>query len=367
MPDVDVTTNFFLVLTLVADAAVVAALLLRAGRGGVLVGARRGGRLGPGDRSAVGGVRVDRRHGRDLGQPLLLGARGVHPVRAVLVPADPHVPAGDRARGRNPAPRPRGVDHAFVFVGIGAPLSLYHWLVERVPAFEESSSCSPITSVQHAVVREARVRHVGLDGDERLPGDRSPHGVHVARCPRPGARPRRYGDPVSKKPSKAQRRARRSPTASASEAAARPAATAGSCGAAWRVVVPPRSSWPSSRAAETRPTPRPPSSRPRSVKVTGIPLPRYDSDPRPRPGHGRDHPDAAGHVGVRRQARHHRARRPTGSPRRSRSWRTGARTASPRCRSSSRSRSRACSTASRDRGRHRHRRGAPTTTRRRPG
>jgi disulfide bond formation protein DsbB len=29
-----------------------------------------------------------------------------------------------------------------VFVVVGAPLSLYHWLVERVPAFAESSSCS---------------------------------------------------------------------------------------------------------------------------------------------------------------------------------------------------------------------------------
>ena len=29
-----------------------------------------------------------------------------------------------------------------VFVALGAPLSLYHWLVERVPAFAESSSCS---------------------------------------------------------------------------------------------------------------------------------------------------------------------------------------------------------------------------------
>ena len=25
---------------------------------------------------------------------------------------------------------------------VGAPLSLYHWLVERVPSFAESSSCS---------------------------------------------------------------------------------------------------------------------------------------------------------------------------------------------------------------------------------
>jgi disulfide bond formation protein DsbB len=31
---------------------------------------------------------------------------------------------------------------ALAFVVVGAPLSLYHWLVERVPAFEESSSCS---------------------------------------------------------------------------------------------------------------------------------------------------------------------------------------------------------------------------------
>jgi len=29
-----------------------------------------------------------------------------------------------------------------VFVVLGAPLSMYHWLVERVPSFAESSSCS---------------------------------------------------------------------------------------------------------------------------------------------------------------------------------------------------------------------------------
>jgi disulfide bond formation protein DsbB len=34
---------------------------------------------------------------------------------------------------------------ALAFVVLGAPLSLYHWLVERVPAFEESSSCSATT------------------------------------------------------------------------------------------------------------------------------------------------------------------------------------------------------------------------------
>jgi disulfide bond formation protein DsbB len=36
-----------------------------------------------------------------------------------------------------------------VFVALGAPLSLYHWLVERVPSFASTSSCSidvPCTS-----------------------------------------------------------------------------------------------------------------------------------------------------------------------------------------------------------------------------
>jgi disulfide bond formation protein DsbB len=33
---------------------------------------------------------------------------------------------------------------ALPFVAVGAPLSLYHWLVERVPSFAESSSCSVV-------------------------------------------------------------------------------------------------------------------------------------------------------------------------------------------------------------------------------
>ena len=33
---------------------------------------------------------------------------------------------------------------ALLFVVVGAPLSLYHWLVERVPSFAESSSCSAV-------------------------------------------------------------------------------------------------------------------------------------------------------------------------------------------------------------------------------
>ena len=33
---------------------------------------------------------------------------------------------------------------ALPFVVVGAPLSLYHWLVERVPSFAETSSCSVV-------------------------------------------------------------------------------------------------------------------------------------------------------------------------------------------------------------------------------
>jgi disulfide bond formation protein DsbB len=32
--------------------------------------------------------------------------------------------------------------YAAPFVAIGAPLALYHWLVERVPSLEGSTSCS---------------------------------------------------------------------------------------------------------------------------------------------------------------------------------------------------------------------------------
>ena len=39
--------------------------------------------------------------------------------------------------------RDRGVVwYAAPFVAVGAPLALYHWLVERVPAFSDSTSCS---------------------------------------------------------------------------------------------------------------------------------------------------------------------------------------------------------------------------------
>ena len=59
------------------------------------------------------------------------------------------------------------------FVVVGAPLSLYHWLVERVPSFAESSSCSVRRAVQRALLREVRLRHARVDVPEQLPLDRN--------------------------------------------------------------------------------------------------------------------------------------------------------------------------------------------------
>ena len=167
----------------------------RARGAGVVGGARDGRRSwARAHRAAVGGVRVDRRHRDDARQPLLLGARRLRAVRAVLVPAHRDVPARDRARRRRAAARPQGVDHRrSCSWSIGAPLSLYHWLVERVPAFAESSSCSIDRAVHRAVVREAGLRHAGVDGDERVPADRRAHGVRARSATRDGRRPRRDG------------------------------------------------------------------------------------------------------------------------------------------------------------------------------
>jgi disulfide bond formation protein DsbB len=145
MPDVDVTTNFFLVLTLVADAAVVAALLCALA---AVVSSSSRARVVGWTRviapqsvvfawivatvATLGSLYYSEHAGfipcelcwyqRILMYPLVivLGVAILRRDRAVWITT-------------------------FVFVGIGAPLSLYHWLVERVPAFEQSSSCSPIT------------------------------------------------------------------------------------------------------------------------------------------------------------------------------------------------------------------------------
>ena len=145
MPDVDVTTNFFLVLTLVADAVVVfavlcalAALVSPNARAAVTSWARA---VAPqsvvfawivATVTTLGSLYYSEHAGfvpcelcwyqRIVMYPLVivLGVAALRRDRAIWITT-------------------------LVFVAIGAPLSLYHWLVERVPAFEESSSCSAIT------------------------------------------------------------------------------------------------------------------------------------------------------------------------------------------------------------------------------
>jgi disulfide bond formation protein DsbB len=145
MPDVDVATNFFLVLTLVADAVVavavvctVAAVVSPRARTTVVSWARA---VAPqaipfawivATVTTLGSLYYSEHAGfvpcelcwyqRILMYPLVivLGVAALRRDRAVWITS-------------------------LVFVVLGTPLSLYHWLVERVPAFEESSACSAIT------------------------------------------------------------------------------------------------------------------------------------------------------------------------------------------------------------------------------
>jgi disulfide bond formation protein DsbB len=145
VPDVDVTTNFFLVLTVVADAVVVfavlcglAALMSSRARATVVSWARA---IAPqsiafawivATVATLGSLYYSEHAGfvpcelcwyqRIVMYPLVivLGVAALRRDRAVWITT-------------------------LVFVVIGAPLSLYHWLVERVPAFEASSSCSATT------------------------------------------------------------------------------------------------------------------------------------------------------------------------------------------------------------------------------
>jgi disulfide bond formation protein DsbB len=142
VPGVKVTTNFFLVLTLVADTVVVVALVLAVA---ALVSPRA--------RAAVVSL------ARGVAPQSVLLAWVVATVttlgslyyseHAGFVPCElcwyqrivmyPLVIVLGVAWLRRDTKVWMTV---LVFVVIGAPLSLYHWLVERVPAFAESSSCS---------------------------------------------------------------------------------------------------------------------------------------------------------------------------------------------------------------------------------
>ncbi len=142
MPNVDLATNFFLVLTLVVDAVLVIAIVLALA---ALVSSRARARV----RALVVAVAP---------QAVLLAwivaivttlGSLYYSEHAGFVPCElcwyqrivmyPLVIVLGVAWLR----RDRWVwMTVLVFVVIGAPLSLYHWLVERVPAFAESSSCS---------------------------------------------------------------------------------------------------------------------------------------------------------------------------------------------------------------------------------
>jgi disulfide bond formation protein DsbB len=142
VPDVDVTTNFFLVLTLAVDAVLVVALVLALA---ALVSRRA--------RASVVSVA-----GAVAPQSVLLAwivatvttlGSLYYSEHAGFVPCElcwyqrilmyPLVIVLGVAWLRRDS---KVWMTALVFVVLGAPLSLYHWLVERVPAFAESSSCS---------------------------------------------------------------------------------------------------------------------------------------------------------------------------------------------------------------------------------
>jgi disulfide bond formation protein DsbB len=142
MPDVDVATNFFVVLTFVADAivalaivAALAALVSPSARAAVASWARA---VAPqsvtfawivATVATLGSLYYSERAGFVPCELCWYQRIVMYPLVIVLGVA---VLRRDRAVWITTS----------VFVAIGAPLSLYHWLVERVPAFEESSSCS---------------------------------------------------------------------------------------------------------------------------------------------------------------------------------------------------------------------------------
>jgi len=142
MPSVRAATNFFLVLTLVADAVVVAAVVLglaalvsKRARAGAVDVARF---IGPQAILVAWIVAIV----TTLGSLYYSEHAGYLPCelcwfqRILMYPLVIVLGVGwlrrDRKVWMTAAP----------FVVLGAPLSLYHWLVERVPAFAESSSCS---------------------------------------------------------------------------------------------------------------------------------------------------------------------------------------------------------------------------------
>jgi disulfide bond formation protein DsbB len=144
VPSVNVTTNFFLVLTLVADAVVAAAAVLGAA---ALVSRRAreawfavAGFVGPQAMLVAWIVAIV----TTLGSLYYSVHAGFIPCelcwyqRIAMYPLVVVLGVGWLRRDG------KAWITALPFVVVGAPLSLYHWLVERVPSFAESSSCSAV-------------------------------------------------------------------------------------------------------------------------------------------------------------------------------------------------------------------------------
>jgi disulfide bond formation protein DsbB len=142
VPSIRFTTNFFLVLTLVADVAIVVALVFGLG---ALVSerARRAWRavawwLGPQALLVAWIVAIV----TTLGSLYYSEHAGFIPCelcwyqRILMYPLVIVLGVGWLRRDA------KAWMTAAPFVVIGAPVSLYHWLVERVPSFAEGSSCS---------------------------------------------------------------------------------------------------------------------------------------------------------------------------------------------------------------------------------
>lgn len=142
MNDVDTANTLFTVLTLAANAAFLALALVGiaalASSGGRRFAGRVLGAIGSYARPAAAVVAVV----ATLGSLYYSEIAGFLPCelcwyqRICMYPLSAILVVGVLRRDRGVA------WYAAPFVVVGAPLALYHWLVERVPAFSDSTSCS---------------------------------------------------------------------------------------------------------------------------------------------------------------------------------------------------------------------------------
>jgi disulfide bond formation protein DsbB len=149
MPSVDVATNFFLVLTLVADAVVVVAIVLAAAAGCSRAARRHVRRIVDGIRPHALALAWVVAVVTTAGSLYYSEHAGFTPCtlcwyqRILMYPLVIVLGVATLRRDR------KAWMTALPFVVVGAPISLYHWLVERVPSFASTSSCSleaPCTS-----------------------------------------------------------------------------------------------------------------------------------------------------------------------------------------------------------------------------